>query len=128
MICGDMPALERRDDGTVWVHPTSWNGKEHLGTRNCGSIGGIVLLEQGKGNRMSTLEPKEAMLPFFEQFVVRPDNEEQIRALARIIDQMLREVPCYKFVNNGSDESTALLRETIAGCIQKGTGRIDGTI
>ena len=31
MISGDMPVLERREDGTVWAHPSPWNGKEKIG-------------------------------------------------------------------------------------------------
>lgn len=114
MICGDMPVLERREDGSVWAHPTSWNGKENIGNRITAPLGGIVLLAQGKENRISPLPAREAILPFFEQFIVRPDTEEQIRALARLLDQMLTKVPCFKFVNLGDEASTALLRETLS--------------
>lgn len=114
MICGDMPVLERREDGSIWAHPTSWNGKENIGNRITAPVGGIVLLEQGKVNRIVPLPAREAVLPFFEQFIVRPDTEEQIRALARLLDQMLTKVPCFKFVNLGDEASTALLRETLS--------------
>ena len=123
MICGDMPVLERRDDGSVWAHPSPWNGKEKLGSRLCAPVAGIVLLEQGKENRMSTLAAKDAILPFFDQFLVRPDTEGQIRSLTRLMDQMLRNVPLFKLVNLGDDASTVLLRETLSaltGGIQDG--------
>ncbi len=123
MICGDMPVLERRVDGSVWAHPSPWNGKEKLGSRLCAPVAGIVLLEQGKENRMSTLAAKDAILPFFDQFLVRPDTEEQIRSLTRLMDQMLRNVPLFKLVNLGDDASTVLLRETLSaltGGIQDG--------
>lgn len=120
MICGDMPVLERREDGSVWAHPSSWNGKEKIGSRLCAPVAGIVLLEQGKENHIRPLSARDAVMPFFEQFVVRPDTEEQIRALARLMDQMLRNIPCFKFVNLGDDASTTLLRETLTSLAEGG--------
>ncbi len=120
MISGDMPVLERREDGTVWAHPSPWNGKEKIGSRLCAPVAGIVLLEQGDENRILPLSARDAVMPFFEQFIVRPETEEQIRALARLMDQMLRNVPCFKFVNLGDDASTTLLRETLAPLAEGG--------
>ncbi len=114
MISGDMPVLERREDGSVWAHPTSWNGKENIGNRICAPVGGIVLLEQGKENRIRPLSAREAVMPFFEQFIVRPETEAEILALARLMDQMLQKAPCFRFVNQGDEASTALLRGTLA--------------
>lgn len=114
MISGDMPVLERREDGSLWAHPTSWNGKENIGNRICAPVAGIVLLEQGKVNLIQPLGARDAILPFFGQFIVRPETESEILALARLMDQMLRKVPCFKYVNLGDDASTVLLRETLA--------------
>ena len=113
MISGDMPVLERREDGSIWAHPSPWNGKEKIGNRICAPIAGIVLLEQGKENAVTPLSAGDALRPFFNQFIVHPETEEQIRALARLMDQMLRNIPCFKLVNRGDDASTALLRETL---------------
>lgn len=122
MICGDMPTLERREDGSVWAHPSPWNGKERLGDRRlCGPVAGIVLLEQGSENSISPLSPHDAITPFFGQFLVRPETEEEIRALARLMDQTLRNVPLYKLVNLGDDASTALLRETLSPLAEGGS-------
>ena len=120
MISGDMPVIERREDGTVWAHPTTWNGKEKIGSRLCAPVAGIVLLEQGKENRIRPLSARDAVMPFFDQFIVRPETEEQICALARLMDQMLRNVPCFKLVNLGDDASTTLLRETLAPLAEGG--------
>ena len=118
MICGDMPVLERRDDGNVWAHPSSWNGKENLGNRISAPIAGIIFLAQHSDNEIHRLSCKESLIPFFEQFIVRPDTEEQIRALSRIIDQILRRIPIWRLSNNGDDASTALLRNTLMEEIQ----------
>ncbi len=117
IICGDMPVLERRNDGSIWAYPTSWNGKENLGTRISGRVKGIVLLEQGNDNTMSSLSARDAIQPFFSQFPVHPCTEHQIRALCRIVDQILRNIPCFRFKNCGDDSSTLLLRETLLNLI-----------
>ena len=54
MISGDIPVLELREDG-IWVHPSPWNGKEAIGSLHSAPLGGIVLLEQGKENRIGRL-------------------------------------------------------------------------
>lgn len=117
MISGDMPVLEKRPDGTVWVHPTSWNGKENIGNKICGQAAGIVLLEQGAVNRIERLTAYDAVLPILRQFLVRPETEEQILNLAEIADRVLRVLPVWKMVNTGDLSSTVLLRATLSGNI-----------
>ena len=114
MISGDMPVLEKKLDGTIWVHPTSWNGKENLGNKIVGQAAGIVLLEQGAENRIYRVSAVDAVLPILEQFLVRPETEGQIQNLAEIVDQILRVVPVWKMVNTGDLKSTVLLRETLS--------------
>lgn len=128
MICGDMPVLERREDGSIWVHPTSWNGKENMGNRLSAPLGGIVLLEQGDVNAITPLSPRDAIMPFFRQFLVRPETEPQIHALSGIIDQMLRNLPTWKFVNLGDDTSTGMLRDTLIRRLKELSGGNDGTL
>ena len=113
MISGDMPVLESRMDGSIWIYPTSWNGKENVGNRINGQAGGIVLLEQGDENRITRLSASEAVLPIIEQFLVRPETEPQVYALAGIADCVLRNLPVWKMVNTGDDSSTRLLRDTL---------------
>ena len=115
MINGDMPVLERREDGSIWVHPSPWSGKERLGSKVSAPVDGIVLLKQDHVNSISALLPGEALMPLFQQFLVRPDTENQIRALSRIMDQLLRTIPVWIFHNTGDDSSTIMLRDTLMG-------------
>lgn len=126
MICGDMPVLEGRKDGSIWVYPTSWNGKEDLGTRGLSAqVAGVVLLEQGGSNHIAPLPPRDAIFPFFSQFLVRPTTEDEILALGGLMDQLLRSVPVWKLRNLGDDASTELLRRTLA---QRQTGGSDNAL
>ena len=114
MISGDMPVLERRDDGSIWAYPSSWNGKENIGSRLSAPVGGVVLLEQGKQNLLNCPPVSELLAPIFRQFIVRPDTEEEVSALARLLDQMFRALPFWKLVNKGDAASTELLRDTLS--------------
>lgn len=117
VICGDMPVLERREDGTIWVHPSPWNGKERLGSKASPSapLGGLVLLEQGPDNHIVSLPARDAIPALFSQFILRPDTEEEILGLTSLIDALLRAVPVWKLINRGDDASTELLRQTLKG-------------
>ena len=116
MICGDIPVLESRNDGSVWVHPSPWNGKEHWGDRSlCAPLGGIVRLEQKDENVIYPLPVCDAIPLLFRQFMVRPEDEEEILALSGLVDRILRYAPMWFFENLGDDASTALLRETLKG-------------
>ena len=122
MISGDMPVLERRDDGSVWAHPTSWNGKENIGNRICAPVAGIVILKQGQENAIRPLTAVDGTMPFFMQFMVRPESEDEILALTRIMDQMLRNIPVWELVNTGDRDSTRLLRSTLLTRLNELTG------
>lgn len=114
MLSGDMPVLERRGDGSIWAHPTSWNGKENIGNRISAPVGGVVLLAQGRENVLTPLSVRDGLQPIYEQFIVRPETEEQIRALGRLMDQMFRTLPFWKLVNLGDPASTELVRAAFA--------------
>ena len=114
MICGDHPVLEQRADGSVWVHPTHWNGKESMGSSANALLGGIVVLEQAGENRMDRISAHEALVPVLNQFCVVPETEQEIRSMIGLLDRMLGDHPVWKLRNLGDDASTALLRETIA--------------
>jgi len=113
MICGDHPVLEQRADGSVWVHPTHWNGKESMGSTAFAPLGGIVVLEQAGENRMERMTAHEALIPVLHEFCAMPETEEEIRTIFGLLDRMLGDHPVWKLSNLGDDASTRLLRETI---------------
>ena len=119
MISGDMPILELREDGNVWVHPSSWNGKEKYCGAPAAPLGGIVYLEQGKVNQIRPFPPAESVIPLLCQFMAVPETEDQILRLSSILDRMLQTVPCYKLVNRGGFSSTYLLRQTLSDYLDK---------
>ncbi len=129
MITGDMPVLEPRDDGSIMIHSTSWCGKENYGKKGlCAPLAGVVLLEQGEKNELSPLPARDAIFPFFRQFMVQPETEEQCRSLSDLMDCLLSTVPLCKLINLGDDESTEMIRETFNKRIVELDGGADGTL
>lgn len=117
MICGDMPVLEPRPDGSVWVHPSPWNGKENLRGAAAAPAAGLVLLEQGQENRILPMFGSEAVRPCRRQLLVRPETEDQILAMSRLLNRLLTSLPLMRMVNRGDDASTALLRQNLASFV-----------
>ena len=121
MICGDMPVLEGRDDGSVWVHPSPWNGKERMGDRSLRApLGGVVRLIQGNENYIYTLPVCDAILAMLRQFMVRPEDEAAILALTGLVERCLRYAPVWLLTNRGDDASTQLLRQTLLESMKGG--------
>lgn len=119
VINGDKPLLAWREDGTIWVHGSPWKGKEGLGIRGlCAPLGGIILLEQGQENRIRRLSPKEAVLPLFVEFITWPENTEQIRDQAGILERVLEAVPVWKLTNLGDRDSAELTQKAIISYLE----------
>ncbi len=112
IVSGDMPVLELRNAG-VWVHPSPWNGKERYRGFEPAKLAGVVLLKQGKENKLTTLTVRQAIEPLFRQLAGLPATEQQTLAVCRVLDGVLRAGQCWRFENRGDDASTELLREAI---------------
>lgn len=129
MICGDMPVLDPMDDGSIIVSSTSWCGKENIGRRDLAApLAGVVLLEQGAENVIAPLPPREALVPFLRQFVLRPETEEQCFAIAKLTEKLLLCAPVWKLVNLGDDASTEMLRETLINRVRELNGGGNDTL
>ena len=120
VINGDKPLLECRRDGSVWVHSSPWKGKEGIGRKGLSaSLGGIILLEQGQENQIRRMNPPEAVIPLYTEFVSYPENPDQIRGQARILRQMLDFAPVWKLVNLGNEESAQMTLSVLADWVEE---------
>ena len=108
MICGDMPLLELREDGSIWVHPTPWNGKERIQGKVSAPLAGIVILEQHKMNSLERMMPGVSGVSLLPQIAIRPETEEEIILMANMLNRLLQACPVWKLKNCG-DEPSALM-------------------
>ena len=114
VINGDKPVLRLGPDGEVTVHPSPWKGKEEWGDDTLSApLGGIILLEQGKENRMERSSPVYCAARLLSLIFSAFESEGDVRALCRIEEGMLRTAPVWKLVNLGDVASARLLHDTI---------------
>lgn len=122
IINGDMPCLALRDDGSIWVHPSPWNGKERLKGKVSAPLGGIIYLRQAKENRITPMNISEAVLPVFRQFEVRPDSVDDIQNLALLVRQLLKKTPIWKLENLGDEYSARMTYDYLVKHMQEKDG------
>ena len=113
LICGDKPILQRCGDGSVFVHPSPWPGKERFPCGEGGGLRGIVILEQAMYDEISPLEVRKALFPVFREFLYSPECEDEARAAGSIAEAMLGSAPVWKLRNLGDEASARLLYETL---------------
>lgn len=112
IINGDKPVLAF-DGESITVWPSPWNGKEGMGQRISAPLGGVVLLRQSGENRIHRLRADEAVGAVFAQFLFSRAGAEDVRAVCRMEDRLLRQTPVWLLENRGDAASAALLRETL---------------
>ena len=118
MISGDMPLLYCRKDRII-VYPSPWNGKENYKSDLSAELGGIVLLKQDNENRFVEAELKEKIQTLYRQFAVAPSCEKEIHTIASMVQTMIETVPVWIFTNNGTEESTCILRNELIKYLDK---------
>lgn len=121
ILCGDMPALSLDPHGTVWVHPSPWNGKEREGFENHYSapLGGIVFLKQDDANYISEAPLSKLIRPLWHQFIGQADTALQIRNREHFLNQTLRHHPFWLLENRGDIASAQLTRRTFEEYLQR---------
>ncbi len=119
ILSGDMPFLECRDDGSVWVHASPWNGKENYHGKGSGQLGGILFLGQGETNKMTQLTTDEAVLPVFRMFLVQFDSRTVVMQTADMTERILKSVPVWSFENTGDQLSALYSVQTLEKFLKK---------
>lgn len=119
MICGDMPILEVEENKTITVHPSPWNGKERIKGNTKAPLGGIIILEQSNHDEIMRMRPEDSALPLLYQFAVIPQTEQQIKIIAELENDILRQYPVWRLRNEGNDISVRLAEEEFLKYIQK---------
>ena len=113
LINGDKPIVECKSDGSIWVYPSPWNGKENYSGRASAQLAGIIYLEQAKYNCIERMDIQNLILPIYRQFLFYGDYESEIRAVGKMEEQILSNIPVWKLSNLGDEESVRMSHEII---------------
>lgn len=109
VICGDRPALQLLEDGTVFVHPSPWNGKENWKGADGAPLGGLILLKRGNVNNFAFVPARNAVFEILSAVIRTGETEHSIYALADFTDRFLKSVPVYRLTSFQVPDSTKLL-------------------
>lgn len=117
---GDKPIIRMDDSGSITVYPSPWYGKEGIHRLDDAPLGGIVILEQQKENRIRRLDPAidDALLVgrIFAQFLFTCSNAKQVEQVSRLEEALLK-YPIWLLQNRGDLESAQLCREALGEVI-----------
>ena len=96
VICGDRPVLELREDGSVMVWPSPWNGKENWYGAEAAPLAGIILIQRGEESKVELLSPRDAVVPVYAQLIQTGESVETMQLAARFEDRLLQAVPTHR--------------------------------
>ena len=113
IINGDKPILEDRRDGSIWVHPSPWCGKERLSGGSGAALGGIIFLERGEENSIEQLAVKDSVVPIYSGIYVLAKDEGMIHQTDRLAEAILQTTPVWKLRNRGDMDAAILTRDTL---------------
>ena len=109
IICGDRPVLEFSDDGTVWVFPSPWNGKEGWHGADPAPLEGIICLKRGNDNQVEALKPRQAAMVFYQAMIHTAITEDNVRKAAELASRILENRKVYLLTSNTIPDSSRLL-------------------
>lgn len=109
VICGDRPVLQLMDDGTFFVHPSPWNGKENWKGAPGAQLAGILCLQRDDTTSIRAFKPREAILPVFYALISTRGTEAQIRMISAMETVLLNSITVYEYHNGGVPDSTRVL-------------------
>lgn len=113
IISGDKPILRCREDGSVMVHPSPWNGKEGWRGADAAPLGGIFLLRRGEENSIEPISPAQASARVFLQIFQSYRSGESIRRAGEVTEKILKSAPTWLMTNKGVPDSTRLMYQTM---------------
>ncbi len=109
VINGDKPALLCRDDGSVLVCPSPWNGKEGWHGAEAAPLGGIFILQRGEEDLIRPAENIEKAVFLFHSVFHTWKDEETLRLAGKMADRLGRSVPVWHLTGYDIAQSTQLI-------------------
>jgi hypothetical protein len=107
VINDDKPAL-RRMNGRWYAYGTPWCGKDGINANQRAPLAGICFLEQGEENRISILDPKDAVPKLISQTMHWFYKPEKVYLMLDNLQKLLDVIPTYHFVNRPEPEAARI--------------------
>ena len=115
VVNGDKPFIKINDDGSVLACGSPWAGKENMYTNTMVPLKAIVLMERAEENRIEQISFAQAF-PTLLQQVYRPDDEEKMRKILRLMQRLSPAVSFWRFqCNNFKDDCFDVAYNALVG-------------
>jgi hypothetical protein len=112
IINGDKPII-RYVDGKFFAYGTPWCGKEGFGVNDRVPLKALCFIDRAEENSIIRLAPEYALNRIFGQ-ILMPEDAENLDALFSLLDDTLRNIPCYRLRCNMEPEAAAVSYEAMA--------------
>ena len=114
MINDDKPLLRRQADGSWRVYGTPYGGKDNLQENISCPVGGIVMLSQGKENRIRPLSMREAYPLLLAQTYIDQQNPAALMHTMDLVGGLAR-LPIYQLECTISEEAVRMAYRALKG-------------
>ena len=112
IINGDAALLRRMEDGW-WAFGTPVHGSSPYCENEQAPIVALVMLKQGKENKLTKLDSFSAVTSCLPEFYRPQMDEETAEVFWKSVDSLFREVPVYRLTCRPDREATELVKQEL---------------
>lgn len=113
IINGDAALLRQMEDGKWWAFGTPVHGSSPYCENEQAPIVALVMLKQGKENKLTKLDSFSAVTSCLPEFYRPQMDEETAEVFWKSVDSLFREVPVYRLTCRPDREATELVKQEL---------------
>ena len=113
VINGDKPALITREEGSVLVCPSPWNGKEGWHGAKEATLGGVFILQRGEEDLIRPAKNTEKAAILLLSIFQTWESEESLKAAGSIADKIGRSAPVWHLTGHDIGQSAELIYDQL---------------
>lgn len=113
ILNGDRAILQIGDTIQVWGSP--YAGSSHIYRNESCPVRAIILLEQGKENRISQMQGKEKLMALYPRFLLAQWDGELLSMQLGLVNEILQRIPAYRLICRPDEGAVELVERTLFG-------------
>ena len=102
-----------KDDGTISVHPSPWNGKEDWHDADTAPLAGFIHFSRGEKNLLQILSEREAAIPVYNSIIQTKANAALMQRFGDYASALIENYPVWHFVSGGVPGAAEYLHDML---------------